>query len=48
MSTTTITDLELLQTQLTGAVGRQMPALIERLGWPAGRLAAGRASPGAR
>jgi phenylacetate-coenzyme A ligase PaaK-like adenylate-forming protein len=41
MSTTTITDLELLQTQLTGAVGRQMPALIERLGWPAGRLAAG-------
>jgi len=40
MTTTMTTDLELLRTRVTGAIGGQMPGHIERLGWPAGRLAA--------
>jgi phenylacetate-CoA ligase len=40
MTTATITDLELLKTRVSGAVGRQMPEHIGRLGWDAGRLAA--------
>jgi phenylacetate-coenzyme A ligase PaaK-like adenylate-forming protein len=40
MTTATITDLELLRTRVSGAVGRQMPGHIARLGWDAGRLAA--------
>jgi hypothetical protein len=40
MTTAMTTDLELLRTRVTGAVGRQLPGQIERLGWPAGRLAA--------
>ena len=40
MTTATITDLELLRTRVSGAVGRQMPEHIARLGWDAGRLAA--------
>jgi len=40
MTTATITDLELLKTRVAGAVGRQMPEHIGRLGWDAGRLAA--------
>ncbi|HEY1005120.1 MAG TPA: hypothetical protein VGD83_36350, partial [Streptosporangiaceae bacterium] len=40
MTTATITDLELLKTRLSGAVGAQMPAHIGRLGWDTGRLAA--------
>jgi phenylacetate-CoA ligase len=40
MTTTMTTDLELLRIRVTGAVGRQMPGHLERLGWPAGRLAA--------
>ena len=40
MTTATITDLELLRTRVSGAVGRQMPEHIGRLGWDAGRLAA--------
>jgi hypothetical protein len=40
MTTATITDLELLKTRVSGAVGRQMPEHIARLGWDAGRLAA--------
>jgi phenylacetate-CoA ligase len=39
MTTATITDLELLKTRVAGAVGRQMPEHIGRLGWDAGRLA---------
>ena len=39
MTTATITDLELLKTRVSGAVGRQMPEHIGRLGWDAGRLA---------
>ena len=40
MTTATITDLELLKTRVSAAVGRQMPEHIGRLGWDAGRLAA--------
>jgi phenylacetate-coenzyme A ligase PaaK-like adenylate-forming protein len=40
MTTATITDLDLLKTRVSGAIGRQMPELIGRLGWDAGRLAA--------
>ena len=40
MTTATITDLELLRTRVSGAVGGQMPQHLERLGWDAGRLAA--------
>ena len=40
MTTATITDLELLKTRVSVAVGRQMPEHIGRLGWDAGRLAA--------
>jgi phenylacetate-CoA ligase len=39
MTTATITDLELLKTRVSGAVGRQMPEHIGRFGWDAGRLA---------
>ena len=40
MTTATITGRELLRTRVSGAVGRQMPEHIGRLGWDAGRLAA--------
>ena len=40
MTTATITDLELLRTRVSGAIGRRMPEHIARLGWDAGRLAA--------
>ena len=36
----TISDTELLRTRMAGAIGRQMPGAIERLGWSAGQLAA--------
>ena len=39
MTTATITELDLLRTRVSGAVGRQMPEHIGRLGWDAGRLA---------
>ena len=39
MTTATITDLELLRTRISGAIGQQMPEHIGRLGWDAGRLA---------
>ena len=39
MTTATITDLELLRTRVSGAVGSRMPEHIARLGWDAGRLA---------
>jgi hypothetical protein len=35
----TISDIERLQTRMAGAIGRQLPAAIERLGWSAGQLA---------
>ncbi len=34
------TDLERLRTRVAGALGGQMPGHLERLGWPAARLAA--------
>ena len=40
MTTATITDLELLRTRVSGAVGLRMPEHIGRLGWDAGQLAA--------
>jgi phenylacetate-CoA ligase len=40
MTTATITDLELLRTRVSAAVGGRMPEHIGRLGWDAGRLAA--------
>ena len=40
MTTATITDLELLRTRVSGAIGQRMPEHIGRLGWDAGRLAA--------
>jgi len=40
MTIAMITDVELLRTRVVGAIGRQMPRHIERLGWDAGRLAA--------
>jgi phenylacetate-CoA ligase len=39
MTTATITDLELLRTRVSGAIGGRMPEHIGRLGWDAGRLA---------
>jgi hypothetical protein len=33
MTTATITDLELLRARVSGAIGRQMPGHIARLGW---------------
>ena len=39
MTTATITDLELLRTRVSGAIGSRMPEHITRLGWDAGRLA---------
>jgi len=40
MTSAASTELELLRTRVSGAVGRQMPDHIGRLGWDAGRLAA--------
>ena len=40
MTTATITDLDLLRTRVSGAVGRRMPEPIARLGWDSGQLAA--------
>ena len=40
MTTATITDLELLRTRVSEAIGGQMPEHIGRLGWDAGQLAA--------
>ena len=40
MTTATITDLELLRTRVSGAIGSRMPEHIGRLGWDAGQLAA--------
>jgi hypothetical protein len=40
MTSATSTELELLRTRVSGAVGRQMPEHIGRLGWDAGQLAA--------
>jgi hypothetical protein len=40
MTTATTTDLELLRTRVSGAIGRRMPEHIARLGWDAGQLAA--------
>jgi phenylacetate-coenzyme A ligase PaaK-like adenylate-forming protein len=40
MTTATITGLELLRTGVSGAVSRQMPEHIGRLGWDTGQLAA--------
>ena len=39
MTIATITDLELLKTRVSGAVGSRVPEHIARLGWDAGRLA---------
>lgn len=40
MTTAMTTDLELMRTRLSGAIGHHLPGHIERLGWDAGRLAA--------
>ena len=40
MTSATITDVELLRTRVSGAIGSRMPEHITRLGWDAGRLAA--------
>jgi phenylacetate-CoA ligase len=40
MNTAAIAEVEVLRTRVSGAVGRQMPEHIARLGWDAGRLAA--------
>ena len=40
MTTATITELDLLRTRVSGAVGRRMPEAIARLGWDSGQLAA--------
>jgi hypothetical protein len=40
MTTATITDLDLLRTRVSAAIGRRMPEAIARLGWDSGRLAA--------
>jgi len=40
MTTAMMTDLELMRTRLSGAIGHHLPGHIERLGWDAGRLAA--------
>ncbi|HEY2262664.1 MAG TPA: hypothetical protein VGI96_08575, partial [Streptosporangiaceae bacterium] len=39
MTTATITDVELLRTRVSSAIGSRMPEHIGRLGWDAGRLA---------
>ena len=41
MTTATITDLELLRTRISSAVGSRMPEHIGRLGWNAGQLKVG-------
>ena len=40
MTTAMTTDIELLRTRVSAAIGRQLPRHVERLGWDAGRLAA--------
>ncbi|HEX5295975.1 MAG TPA: hypothetical protein VFW50_03215 [Streptosporangiaceae bacterium] len=40
MTPAMMTDLELMRTRLSGAIGHHLPGHIERLGWDAGRLAA--------
>src|SRR5512142_1425268 len=40
MTTAVMTDLELMRTRLSGAIGHHLPGHIERLGWDAWRLAA--------
>jgi phenylacetate-coenzyme A ligase PaaK-like adenylate-forming protein len=40
MTTAMTTDLELMRTRLSGAIGHHLPGHIERLGWDAGQLAA--------
>lgn len=40
MTAAMMTDLELMRTRLSGAIGHHLPGHIERLGWDAGRLAA--------
>ena len=40
MTAAMTTDLELMRTRLSGAIGHHLPGHIERLGWDAGRLAA--------
>jgi hypothetical protein len=40
MTSAMTTDLELMRTRLSGAIGHHLPGHIERLGWDAGRLAA--------
>jgi phenylacetate-coenzyme A ligase PaaK-like adenylate-forming protein len=39
MTTAMMTDLELMRTRVSGAIGHHLPGHIERLGWDAGRLA---------
>jgi len=39
MTTATMTDLELMCTRVSGAIGHHLPGHIERLGWNAGQLA---------
>src|SRR5690348_14064444 len=39
MTTAMSTDLELMRSRLSGAIGHHLPGHIERLGWDAGRLA---------
>ena len=39
MTTTTLTDLGLLQARMAGAIGGQLPGHIRRLGWSPGQLA---------
>src|SRR5690242_13772297 len=40
MTAAMMTDLELMRTRLSGAIGHHLPGHMERLGWDAGRLAA--------
>jgi phenylacetate-coenzyme A ligase PaaK-like adenylate-forming protein len=39
MTTAMMTDLELMRTRVSGAIGHHLPGHIERLGWNAGQLA---------
>lgn len=39
MTTAMMTDLELMRTRMSGAIGHHLPQHVERLGWDAGRLA---------
>jgi phenylacetate-CoA ligase len=39
MTTAMMTDLELMRTRMSGAIGHHLPQHIERLGWDAGQLA---------